>query len=184
MMQPSALRRCFTAAALVLCSVVGLQAQKVASREQVMRDVDSAVIDATDYYHVDRALVYSVVKAESNNNPWAISRGGAIGLMQLEPETAWSLGVRNPFNPRENVFAGTLYLKKLLERYRNVDLALAAYNAGIRQVDSHRGIPPFRETIGYINRITYLYQAHRFSDLRNLTEAIPSGTLGYHKPTS
>lgn len=178
-------RRRLLAAALLIAASGGLQAhaQRRINTSFVQRDVDAAITDATDYYHVDRALVYAVVKAESDNNPWAVSRCGALGLMQLMPETAWRLGVHNPFNPRENVFAGTLYLKTLLEKYRNVDLALAAYNAGSGQVDIHRGIPPFRETIRYINRITYLYQTHRFVALQAVAEAIPATTLGEHKPT-
>jgi soluble lytic murein transglycosylase-like protein len=179
------LRRLATAAAFLLLTYTTC-AQSSAGQidpARVTADVNSAIEDAALYYGVDPALVRSVVQAESANNPWAISRRGAMGLMQLMPETAWRLGVTNPFNPRENIFAGTLFLKQLLEKYRDANLALAAYNAGSGAVDAHRGVPPYMETILYINRITYLYQTHRFADLRRTSvAAVAKRTLGNHHP--
>ncbi len=109
--------------------------------------------------------------------------------MQLMPETAWRLGVRNPFDPRENTFAGTRYLSLLLHRYHgNATLALAAYSAGAGAVDKHRGVPPYAETINYVNRITYLYQTHTLREVHSWNELnsaepiLSRSILGGHVP--
>ena len=107
---------------------------------------------------MDPNLVRALVKVESNFNPNAVSRKGAMGLMQLMPSTARQLKVSNPFNPEENVDAGVRHLKKLLESYNgNVPLSLAAYNAGSGAVSRSAGIPRYRETRNYVRRITTLY---------------------------
>ncbi|MGA2459747.1 MAG: lytic transglycosylase domain-containing protein, partial [Terriglobales bacterium] len=99
-----------------------------------------------------------VVKVESNFNPNAVSRKGAMGLMQLMPSTARSLNVSNPFDPAQNVDAGVRHLRKLLDSYGgNVRLTLAAYNAGAGAVARSAGVPHFRETQDYVRRITNLY---------------------------
>jgi soluble lytic murein transglycosylase-like protein len=107
-------------------------------------------------YHVPAALVASVVTAESNFNCAAVSPKGAIGLMQLMPETAQQFGA-NPAVPGENIEAGTRYLRWLIERYHNsrnsVRSVIAAYNAGPAMVDRYRGVPPFRETRMYVARV-------------------------------
>ncbi|HEX4996323.1 MAG TPA: lytic transglycosylase domain-containing protein [Methylomirabilota bacterium] len=103
---------------------------------------------------VDATLVESVIRAESAFNPTAVSRTGARGLMQLMPKTAVMLGVRDSFNPRENIDGGVRHLRYLLDRYPgNVALAVAAYNAGEGAVDSYRGIPPYAETQQYVQRV-------------------------------
>jgi len=103
---------------------------------------------------VDPQLVESVIRAESAFNPTAVSRTGARGLMQLMPKTAVLLGVRDSFNPRENIEGGVRHLRYLLDRYPgNVSLAVAAYNAGEGAVDAHRGIPPYAETQQYVQRV-------------------------------
>ena len=116
-------------------------------------------------HNVDPSLVRSVVKVESNFNPNAVSRKGAMGLMQLMPSTARSLNVSNPFDPAQNVDAGVRHLRKLLDSYGgNVRLSLAAYNAGSGAVARSAGVPHFRETQNYVRRITNLYNggASRF----------------------
>ncbi|HEV8376365.1 MAG TPA: lytic transglycosylase domain-containing protein [Candidatus Polarisedimenticolia bacterium] len=102
---------------------------------------------------VDAKLVEAVVETESKFDPYAVSRRGAMGLMQLMPRTALRFQVRDVFDPRQNLEGGTRYLKELLLRYQDTALALAAYNAGEEAVDRYRGIPPYRETRGYVSRI-------------------------------
>ncbi len=113
---------------------------------------------AAERYGVEAKLVDAVIRVESAFDPWAISRKGAQGLMQLMPQTAAALGVRNSFNPRQNVEAGVRYLRFLLDRYRgNLPVALAAYNAGPHVVDWYRGVPPYPETRQYVRRILHQY---------------------------
>lgn len=109
---------------------------------------------ASHRYHLDPDLVNSVIRAESGFNPNAVSRKGAVGLMQLEPRTAAQLGVTNSFDPAANVEGGTRYLRELLVRY-DFDLikALAAYNAGPQRVEQYHGVPPYSETQAYVARI-------------------------------
>jgi Transglycosylase SLT domain len=114
----------------------------------------SAIREISSRHGVDPSLVESVIRAESDFNPTAVSRAGARGLMQLMPKTAVMLGVRDSFNPRENIEGGVRHLRYLLDRYPgNVPLAVAAYNAGEGAVDAHRGIPPFAETQQYVQRV-------------------------------
>jgi len=122
------------------------------------QEIDAAIVQAASRHNVDANLVRSVVKVESNYNPNAVSRKGAMGLMQLMPGTARSLNVTNPFDPTQNVDAGVRHLKRLLESYGgNVQLSLAAYNAGSAAVARSAGVPRFAETRNYVRRITNLY---------------------------
>lgn len=122
------------------------------------QDVDAAIEQAAARHNVDPNLVRSVIKVESNFNPNAVSRKGAMGLMQLMPSTARSLHVTNPFDPQQNVDAGVRHLKQLLESYGgNIKLSLAAYNAGAGAVARSAGVPRFSETQNYVRRITELY---------------------------
>jgi soluble lytic murein transglycosylase-like protein len=123
-------------------------------------DIDSAIEQAAARHNVDPNLVRAVVKVESNFNPNAVSRKGAMGLMQLMPSTARQLKVNNPFDPEQNVDAGVRHLKQLLESYGgDVRLTLAAYNAGAGAVARSSGVPHFAETQNYVRRITSLYNA-------------------------
>jgi hypothetical protein len=115
---------------------------------------DQMIVEAAKKFDVDAALVSAVIKAESDFNPREVSNKGARGLMQLMPATAKRFGVTNSFDPVANIYAGTRYLRWLLETFNgNADLAVAAYNAGEGNVWKYNGVPPFRETVTYINRI-------------------------------
>jgi len=117
-------------------------------------DVQAAVTAASGASGLDPDLIDSVIKAESNFNPHAVSRKGARGLMQLMPSTAQQLGVKDSFDPGANVDAGSRYLRDLLLQYnRDLAKALAAYNAGAQRVDRYHGVPPYHETYSYVSRI-------------------------------
>ncbi len=105
-------------------------------------------------YRLEEALVRAVIKAESNFDPRVVSRKGAIGIMQLLPQTAADMRVSDPFNPEENIRGGCRYLRLMLDQFGNdLDLALAAYNAGPGAVRRHNGIPPYMETLNYVGKV-------------------------------
>src|SRR6266436_4924368 len=134
------------------------QNHQTLNRVFTQQDIDAAIDQAAARHNVDPSLVRSVVKVESNFNPNAVSRKGAMGLMQLMPSTARSLNVSNPFDPQQNVDAGVRHLRRLLDSYGgDVRLSLAAYNAGSGAVARSAGVPRFRETQNYVRRITNLY---------------------------
>src|SRR6266516_5209978 len=121
-------------------------------------EVNAAIDKAAARHNVDANLVRALVKVESNFNPNAVSRKGAMGLMQLMPQTARQLKVTNPFDPEQNVDAGVRHLKMLMENYGgDVSLSLAAYNAGAGAVARRAGVPRIPETRDYVRRITQLY---------------------------
>ena len=118
------------------------------------RLLQPVILEASERYEVDHSIIRAIIMAESSYNLMATSEKGAEGLMQLMPNTARELGVTDSFNPTQNIHAGARYYKQLLKRYKgNVRLALAAYNAGIRNVSEYNGIPPFKATHSYIKKV-------------------------------
>lgn len=122
---------------------------------------------------IDAGLVLAVIAAESAFDNRAISRRKAMGLMQLMPETVARFGVRNPFDAEENIRAGTSYLKFLLGKFRNLKLALAAYNAGEGPILAYGSVPPFEETTEYVERVLRFYERYKpmYSEQREPPEA-------------
>jgi soluble lytic murein transglycosylase-like protein len=138
-----------------------IQAANSGAAASSSQEIDAAITMAAARHSVDPNLVRAVVKVESNFNPNAVSRKGAMGLMQLMPSTARQLKVQNPFDPQQNVDAGVRHLKQLLESYGgDVKLTLAAYNAGSGAVARSAGVPRYAETQNYVRRITGLYYNH------------------------
>src|SRR5271166_345868 len=122
------------------------------------RDLASIIRDASASSRIDADFIASVIRAESANNPQAVSHKGAKGLMQLMPETASNLGVQDSFDPAANVDGGVRYLRELLLRYNGDAVkALAAYNAGPARVQQYNGVPPYRETHAYVLRVVRDY---------------------------
>jgi soluble lytic murein transglycosylase-like protein len=141
---------------------------------------------------LDPKLVDALVRVESGYNPAAVSRKGAMGLMQLMPATASRLGVADPFDPEQNVRGGVREFARLIDRYRgNLQLALAAYNAGEGAVARYRGIPPYKETRNYVSRILTIYTgkpyrlagSYRASPVRMLTDPADGRTVITNQPT-
>ena len=124
------------------------------------RVYDSLIAEAAANDKVPAALVKAVIAAESGFDSQAVSRKGAQGLMQLMPETAALVGVENPFEPAQNVRGGTSYLRSMIDRYGDLGRALAAYNAGPTAVDKYGGIPPYRETRAYVDRVLTYYRRY------------------------
>ena len=130
----------------------------VAAGRSFERLIDQVALN----YDIHPSFVHAVIKAESDYNPRAISRKGALGLMQLMPQTARRFGVANVFNPAENLEGGVRYLRYLLDLYgSNTRLSLAAYNAGEGAVDRFGGVPPYFETLQYVRRVSELYRRTR-----------------------
>lgn len=125
-------------------------------------ELEQAVTHASQQHHVQPALLLAVMKAESSFNPTVISKAGAVGLMQLVPETAIRHGVRNLYDANENITGGAKHLRYLLDRFHgNIRLALAAYNAGERKVDRYGRIPPYKETQDYVNKVLVYYRGYK-----------------------
>ncbi len=145
----------------------------VSPRSECASDLHRIVQEISVEHGMDPRLVHAVVTVESGYNPRAVSRKGAQGLMQLMPDTARRLRVKDPFDPEENVRAGVRELARLIDRYvGDLPRALAAYNAGEGAVDRYRGIPPYRETRQYVRRIMTLYTGRPY-DLGSLTARRP-----------
>jgi soluble lytic murein transglycosylase-like protein len=125
-------------------------------------ELEQAVINAAQQHHVQPALLLAVMKAESSFNPIVISKAGAVGLMQLVPETAIRHGVRNLYDANENITGGAKHLRYLLNRFHgNIRLALAAYNAGEHTVDRYGQIPPYKETQDYVKKVLVYYRSYK-----------------------
>lgn len=135
---------------------------------------DDLIRSASDRYDIDADLIRAVIKTESDFNSTARSNKGAMGLMQLMPETARLHEVVNPYDPIDNIEGGVSHLKLLLSRYQgNLELSLAAYNAGIKAVEKFGGVPPFAETKEYIRRVLQQYQAYRGNGLQFVQRVHP-----------
>lgn len=124
---------------------------------EIRNKIEDAIETASNKYAVSKDLIKSIIKVESNFDPFAVSKAGAMGLMQIMPKTSLELGLERPFDIYENIDAGVKYLKMLLDKYNgDLDKTLAAYNAGPDKVDKNNSIPEINETKEYINRIKKL----------------------------
>ena len=138
-------------------------------------DIISLVGRSARRHDVDPKLIYAVIRQESNYDPFAVSHKGALGLMQLMPETASRLGVQDIFDPAENVDGGAKLLRHLLDRYDEDPIrALAAYNAGEAAVERYDGVPPYEETLDYVDRVSRSYAAGK----RSVASAAAASTRG------
>lgn len=140
-------------------------------------EISTLVEKSADQHQVDPKLVHAIIQVESGYNSRAVSRKGAEGLMQLIPATAERYGVQNTFNPKQNIEGGVTYLRYLLDLFKgNVPLTLAAYNAGENAVIKKGGIPPYAETVDYVQRVTDLYNtdSQDVSSIRKYSEPQPA----------
>lgn len=133
------------------------------------RELEPVISRYSRQHQLHPALIRAVIKAESDFDPMAVSRAGAVGLMQLMPQTAARMDVRDSYDPEDNIGGGTKYLRQLLDRFRgNLPLALAAYNAGEHVVDRYRALPPIDETRQYVRKVLRYYRTFLTRD-SNLT---------------
>jgi len=144
-----------------------------------IHELEGTIAHHSRQHQLDPALISAIIKAESDFDPDAVSRAGAIGLMQLMPDTAVRWDVHDPFNPEENIAGGARYLRYLLDRFHgNLPLALAAYNAGATRVEHYNTLPPFHETRRYVKKVLRFY---RLYDERRLAQ--PSSIRAFAAPT-
>lgn len=139
---------------LIILCVGPLLRAGLYTNPQLKAEYDELIRRIAQKYRVEHTLIHSIIRAESNYDRFAVSSKGALGLMQLMPATAIQYGVKNVFDPTENIEGGVKYLKDLIQLYNGkTKLVLAAYNAGQEAVKKYNGIPPYRETRNYISKI-------------------------------
>jgi soluble lytic murein transglycosylase-like protein len=147
-------------AAVTAAAPVHAQTRMVAVARNNHGPYSQEIAQAAHRYDVPERLIRAVIRVESGFDPHAVSRKGARGLMQLMPETATMLGVRDAFDPQENIDGGTRHLRAMMARFpHDIRLAIAAYNAGEKPVVAHRGIPPYPETREYVQQVLRLYDS-------------------------
>ena len=139
--------------------------KKIEKSLAVNADYSSYVQKSARKYEIEPELIHAVIRTESNGNHRAVSKKGAMGLMQLMPSTASDMNVANPFSPEENIEGGTRYLRYLIEKFNgNLTLAIAAYNSGPKTVERYGNVPPISETKQYVSRVLALYNGKRQYD--------------------
>src|SRR5271165_6574764 len=142
------------------------------------KDLKAIVAAASTQHQIDADFIASVIAAESANNPRAVSRKGAQGLMQLMPATAGKLGVKDSFDPADNVDGGVRYLRELLLQYNgDIPKALAAYNAGPQRVQQYKGVPPYRETHAYVARIINDFNRKKLAERKTPRNESPKAVI-------
>jgi len=146
--------------------------QAAGAQPSSSEDLHGIISAASSRSQIDADFIASVIHAESANNPRAVSRKGAQGLMQLMPATAGALGVKNSFDPADNVDGGVRYLRELLLQYKgDAAKALAAYNAGPQRVQQYKGVPPYRETHAYVARVINEYNRKKLAEAKRQSQA-------------
>lgn len=146
-------------------------------------ELEPVISRFSEQHQLHSALIRAIIKAESDFDPRAVSRAGAIGLMQLMPQTAVRLKVLDLYDPEDNIGGGTKYLRQLLDRFRgNLPLALAAYNAGEHVVDRYRALPPITETRQYVRKVLGYYRLFLARDLAVTGHVIPSSEYAMPRP--
>lgn len=152
-----------------------------------LSQLDRSIDRHSRQHRLSPALLLAIIKAESDFDPVAVSKAGAVGLMQLMPQTAVKLNVRDPYDPEENIAGGARHLRYLLDRFDgNLPLALAAYNAGENRVERYRTLPPIHETRRYVRKVMHFYRAFVYSGepsgfqaARPFTSPTPSRSVAY-----
>ena len=133
-------------------------------KEEISEPIELVIERVSKKYDMEPALIKAIIKAESDFNPHAISKKGAVGLMQVMPSTAKELGFKDIYDPKSNIEAGVKYLRYLLDHFNgDLILTLAAYNAGLNRVKRHRGVPPIAQTKRYIKKVLKYYREYKAS---------------------